>query len=83
MVKTAVKFESIEQVKNFVSKVEKYASDIDIKYGHIHLDGKSIEGLFALQFGLKLDCIIHTSIEDAAGLIEDIKEYTVGSIEEI
>lgn len=77
MTTVKIKFTSVDDVKNFVSKVSKYEPDIDVKRGHKILDGKSLEGLFALEMNTELECDIHDDIENIKELMDDIKEFTV------
>ena len=83
MIKANIKFNNVNDIKNFVNKVSKYDKYIDVKKDSRLLDGKSIEGLFTLQIGTVLECIIHSTLSDAKSIIEDIQEYMLTDFAEV
>jgi len=72
-----LKFYTPEDVTNFVRRASKCNFDIDIKQRAALLDGKSIEGLLALQLQTDLTCIVHASINESKEFIDSIKQYIV------
>ena len=82
MVSATIVFKTPDDVANFVRKVSKYDIDVDIKKGTALLDGKSLEGLYALQLNTELTCIVHENMENATKIIEDINEFTKSSFAE-
>ena len=83
MTTVKVKFTSLNDVSNFVNRVSKFDTDMDIKRGHAVLDGKSLEGLFALEMNRELDCIIHDDMCNIPELMEAIKEFTISDFSKI
>lgn len=54
-----VRFDSIEEVKEFVNQVEQYPEDVDVCCGSCMVDGKSLLGILSLGIRKKLYVVIH------------------------
>lgn len=54
-----VVFESIEDVKEFVSRAEQCREDVDVCCGSCMVDGKSILGILSLGIRKKLNVVFH------------------------
>ncbi len=61
------------QVKTFVSIVQKYAFDIDLRSDRYVVDAKSILGIFSLDLSKPLVVEIHDNNCDA--LVEELKQF--------
>ena len=59
-----IKLNSIEKVKNFVSRVSTFDCDVDILYGRYIIDATSIMGIFSLDLMNSLKVVIHTDDYD-------------------
>ena len=59
-----IKLNSIEKVKNFVSRVSTFDCDVDILYGRYIIDGKSLMSIFSLDLMNSLKVMIHTDDYD-------------------
>ncbi|MBO7288722.1 MAG: HPr family phosphocarrier protein [Clostridia bacterium] len=62
-------------VKDFVNIVSKYDFDIDLVSGRYVVDAKSIMGIFSLDLTKPIQVDMHT--DDADGIMEELKPYTV------
>lgn len=82
MARGKIKFKSVNDVRAFVNIVEKCKADIDVQYGSIYLDGKSLEGLLSVQIGLELDCIIHDRMQNVQDTISGIQEFLTAEFAE-
>ena len=82
MVRGKIRFNSPDDVVNFVKIVSKFNVDIDIKQRAALLDGKSVEGLMALQLQTELECIMHESMNNCASIIEAIQQYSISDFTE-
>lgn len=83
MIRAKIKFNSINDISEFVAIVSKFDTDIDIKYKNSLLDGKSLQALCNMQLGTEGTCIIHDDKYGAANLICAIHKYTIGDFETI
>lgn len=81
MISAKIKFNKVSDVADFVSRVSKFDTDVDIKYRTALLDGKSIEGLYAIQLGTELTCIIHDNKNNAQELITEIQDFCLTEFE--
>ena len=59
-----IKLNSIEKVKNFVSRVSTFDCDVDILYGRYIIDATSIMGIFSLDLTNPVTVLIHTDNND-------------------
>ena len=69
-----IKLNSIEKVKDFVSRVSTFDCDVDILYGRYIIDGKSIMGIFSLDLTNPVTVMIHTDDYDELKLFNEIME---------
>ena len=59
-----IKLNTIDKVKDFVSRVSTFDCDVDILYGRYIIDGKSIMGIFSLDLTNPVTVMIHTDDYD-------------------
>ena len=69
-----IKLNSIEKVKNFVSRVSTFDCDVDILYGRYIIDATSIMGIFSLDLTNPVTVMIHTDDYDELKLFNEIME---------
>ena len=69
-----IKLNSIEKVKNFVSRISTFDCDVDILYGRYIIDATSIMGIFSLYFTDTVTVVIHTDDCDELKLFNEIME---------
>lgn len=70
-----VQFASVNQIVRFVNIVEQYDSDIDLRYGRIVVDAKSLLGV--MSFGVQKNLEMRIPDETSEGLIDRIRFCTV------
>ena len=76
MMKAKIKFNNIEEVKNYIVKAMHINGDITIKHGKYVINGKSLMGIFSLDLSKPIDLNIHA--EDSADEVLNIlKPYMV------
>ena len=73
--KTKIKLDSINAVKDFVSIVMLYDFDIDLVSGRYAVDAKSIMGIFSLDLSNPIQLVAHT--DEPGDFSEKIKEFIV------
>ena len=59
-----IRLNSIEKVKNFVSRISTFDCDVDILYGRYIIDATSIMGIFSLDLTSPVTVLIHTDDYD-------------------
>ena len=64
--RTQIKLETIEKVKDFVNAVRIIDGDVDVSSRQYVVDGKSIMGILSLDLSSPLDISIHTENEEQA-----------------
>ena len=64
-----IRLNSIEKVKDFVSRVSTFECDVDIIYGRYVIDGKSMMGIFSLNLMNPITVMILSNDE------EDLKNF--------
>ena len=67
------------QVKDFVSIVQNYSFDIDLRSDRYVVDAKSILGIFSLDLSKPINVEIHSTDKDMAEceqLLERLKQFT-------
>ena len=73
-----IKLNSIEKVKDFVSRVSTFECDVDIIYGRYVIDGKSVMGIFSLNLMNPITAMILSDDEEELKrfneMMEDFKE---------
>lgn len=68
------------QVKKFVSLVQDYSFEIDLRSDRYVVDAKSILGIFSLDLSKPINVEIHASEKQAAEcdkLIADLKQFAI------
>lgn len=58
VVQTKVKFDTISDVKEFVSINNKYDFEIDVQSDRYRTDGKSILGMFSLDLSYEVNVVV-------------------------
>ena len=76
MKKATIRLATINDVKNFVSKVSLCDFDVDLISGSYAVDAKSIMGIFSLDLEKPITLEAHT--DDADEFFAAIKQYIVG-----
>ena len=74
--KTKIKLDSINAVKDFVSIVMLYDFDIDLVSGRYAVDAKSIMGIFSLDLSKPIELAIHTET-GLDEIMEVLKPYII------
>jgi phosphotransferase system HPr-like phosphotransfer protein len=54
-----ITFNNIQTVKDFVNTTNKCNGDVEVKSDRYIVDGKSIMGLFSLDFSLPVEVVTH------------------------
>ena len=73
MNKKIVVFQSLDDVLEFVRKVEKYPYNMDMKRGKCIVDAKSLLGLINLGFQREIELKVYE--EDCEDFLKDIEKY--------
>ncbi|NLZ24870.1 MAG: HPr family phosphocarrier protein [Clostridiales bacterium] len=68
-----IKLKLAEDVKKFVSIVEKYNYEIDLRDGRHVVNAKSLLGIFSLELSSPL--VLEIFSDDCDNLLEDIKPF--------
>ena len=71
-----IKLSTVEQIRSFINKVERYNFPVDLKEGRYIVDAKSIMGIFSLDLSKPINLNIHAD----AGLdeiLEILKPYII------
>lgn len=76
MVSYSVCLRDSDNVKKFVSIVEKLDYDVDLLDGSVVVDAKSLIGVMTMDLSEKLELRLHTDNEDEA-LKEQLKDILV------
>ena len=69
-----IKLNSIEKVKNFVSRISTFDCDVDVLYGRYIIDATSIMGIFSLDLTNPVTVLIHTDDYEELKLFNEIME---------
>lgn len=64
-----------DNVKNFVSLVNRYPYDMDLRSGRYVVDAKSIMGIFSLNLSKPIKVEVHSDNCDA--FIDELKKFIV------
>lgn len=56
-----VYFESMEDMVSFVRRANAVDADVDLQFGHILVDAKSIQGVLAMGCGRHARAVVHGS----------------------
>jgi len=70
---TTIKLSLVENVNNFVSIVNRYPFDMDLRAGRHVVDAKSILGIFSLDLSHPISLEIYS--DDCDALLEEIKPF--------
>ena len=68
-----ISLQMANQVKTFVSIVQKYSYDIDLRSERYVVDAKSILGIFSLDLSKPINVEIHA--DNCDDLIEELKQF--------
>lgn len=68
-----ISLQMASQVKTFVSIVQKYSYDIDLRSDRYVVDAKSILGIFSLDLSKPINVEIHAT--DCDDLLNDLKQF--------
>lgn len=78
MNKFNVKLNNIETLKNFISDISKFESNIDAVRGRYVIDAKSIMGMFSIDLSQSVDILIYSDNERELEKFEEVmKKYEV------
>ena len=69
-----IKLNTIDKMKDFVSRVSTFDCDVDILYGRYIIDGKSLMSIFSLDLMNSLKVVIHTDDYDELKRFFDMME---------
>ena len=70
-----ISLQMASQVKAFVSVVQKYAYEIDLRSDRYVVDAKSILGIFSLDLSKPVTMEVHD--DNCEDLLNDLKEFIV------
>ena len=70
-----ISLQMASQVKTFVSIVQKYSYDIDLRSERYVVDAKSILGIFSLDLSRPINVEIHSA--DCDDLLQDLKQFEI------
>ena len=70
-----IKLSTVEQIRSFINKVERYNFPVDLKEGRYIVDAKSIMGIFSLDLSKELTLNIHS--DNCADFLDQISKYIV------
>ena len=75
MKSVSIMLQEAQNIKSFVSSMNKYPYDIDLRSGRYVVDAKSILGIFSLDLSTPITMEIYSDSCD--DLLNDIKEFIV------
>lgn len=75
MKKETIKLITIDNVKDFVKKVNNLSCEADLTLGKYTIDAKSIMGIFSLDLSRPLELTVHS--ENCEDFLEEISDYIV------
>ena len=75
MKSVSILLKEAQNIKTFVSIINKYPCDIDLRSGRDVVDAKSILGIFSLDLAKPITMEIYS--EDCDNLLADIKDFIV------
>ena len=76
MKKATIRLATINDVKNFVSKVTLCDYDVDLISGRYAIDAKSIMGIFSLDLSQDLELVIQKD-NDLDKILAELKDFIV------
>lgn len=71
-----IKLSTVEQIRSFIDKVERYNFPVDLKEGRYIVDAKSIMGIFSLDLLHPITLIAETEADNQA-FKDDMKEFMI------
>ncbi len=71
-----IKLSTVEQIRSFIDKVERYNFPVDLKEGRYIVDAKSIMGIFRLDL-LHPNTLIAETDENNQAFKDDMKEFMI------
>lgn len=74
MIKTKIKLNMINDVKEFLNESIKIQEDVDLVKGRYTVDAKSVIGVFTLDLSEPVEIVIHS---DNDKLIEPFKKWEI------
>ena len=75
MKSVSIILQEAQNIKSFVSIINKYPYDINLRSGRYVVDAKSILGIFSLDLSKPITMEIYS--EDCDDLLADIKDFIV------
>lgn len=70
-----ISLKSIDDVKKFVSIVQNYEGNVDLKSGKYVIDGKSILGIFSLDISKPLNMQLDMKESEGQRLLKELDEF--------
>ncbi|MBR2336413.1 MAG: HPr family phosphocarrier protein [Clostridia bacterium] len=70
-----ISLQMASQVKTFVSIVQKYSYEIDIRSDRYVVDAKSILGIFSIDLSKPINVEIHAT--ECDDLLQDLKQFEI------
>jgi len=71
-----IKLSTVEQIRSFIDKVERYNFPVDLKEGRYIVDAKSIMGIFSLDLLQPITLIAETD-ENNQAFKDDMKAFMI------
>lgn len=71
-----IKLSTVEQIRSFIDKVERYNFPVDLKEGRYIVDAKSIMGIFSLDLLQPITLIAETD-ESNQAFKDDMKAFMI------
>lgn len=72
--RVTVMLNDFSKIKNFIDKVSKFESDIDLEKSRYIVNGKSIIGIFTLDLSTPIDVVIHSKNEEEIKRFNEVME---------
>ncbi len=69
-----ISLKTVEQIRSFINKIERYNFPVDLKEGRYIVNAKSIMGIFSLDLLQPITLIAET---DSKEFEEDMKEFKI------
>lgn len=64
-----VYFQTMEDVVAFVRRANQIEADVDLQFGHILVDAKSLQGVIAMGLGSHARAVIHSTDKELLKLL--------------
>jgi len=72
MMRAKIRFNNVDEVKQYIVKAMMIGGDILIKHGKYTIDGKSLMGIFSLDLENELDIEFYNLSESDARIIDSL-----------